>query len=174
MKPRQPQKRIEQASISAHRLARFCKLARLWLLRVAGWLIGVAGLSTPLERAVAAAVRPFTTKMTRIVFRLIALKAMASLPPEEKRRGGPPRRARQHYERAVFGARLRRLVKARDPRALIAELLMLLQEADAHAKRLVRRLKNGFTRRRGGFALEPRAARLILLFLGAPLSADTS
>jgi hypothetical protein len=170
MKGRQP----PAALISEHRLERFYKLAQLWLLRVAGWLVAAAGLSAPLGRATRKAVRPFTKKMTAIVFRLIALKALSLLPLQKLSKGGPPRRDLAAYERTLFGARLRQLVKAKDPRAILSALLMLLQNAGAHAERLARRLRNGFTRRRGGFVLEPRAALVLFLALSTPARADTS
>ena len=167
--------RLERAPISALRLARFCKAARLWLLRAGGWLIAVAGLSEPLGRAIDAAIRPFTKKMIWVVLTLIALMAQAHLPtPPRQSAGGRPKHARGNMNRSVFGARLRKLARAKDPRAIIAALLMLLQNAEAHALRLARRLRNGLARRLGGFALEPRAARLGALSFRAPASADTS
>ncbi len=141
-----------QRQISAQRLARFCKAAKLWLLRGAGWLIAIAGISEPIERAIHQAIRPFTERMTWVVLTLIMLMAQTHLGPVSRKAGGPPRHARKHLKRSVFGARLRKLAKARDPRTLIMALLNLLEHAEKHAARLARRLRNGLARRLGGFS----------------------
>jgi hypothetical protein len=57
--------------------------------------------------------------------------------------------------RGLFGARLRKLARAKDLRARIAALLALIHNAEAHIAFEARRLAHGFTHRLGGV---PRAA----------------
>ena len=172
------------ALISAQRLARFCKVARLWLLKGAGWLIAIAGLNEPLGRAVDQAIAPFTKTMKWVVLALIMLMAQAHMPAQKARRnahhGGPPRRDRVPSSRTVYGSRLRKLVKApkayaKDPRAIIAALLKLLEHAEVHALRLARRLRNGLMRRRGGFSRDTYIFRNEKMYVSLKgFRADTS
>jgi hypothetical protein len=155
--------------------ARAVRWANAALLRLAAWIVNIAGLSAPVERTVARLIHPFLNKMAMLISALIVIRAMALLPPPQRvRAGGPPSTESAHHMRRLFGARLRKLSKAGDPRARIAALASMLNNLNAHAARLARRLKSGLTRRVGGFKREPRALPLSSLTTIDAARADRS
>ena len=159
-------KRAAPPPNTAHRLIRTAQWAQAALLRAASWIVQVAGLYAPVERAVARALDPFLDKIAKLVFALIVLHASALLRDtyllqrkriRVSRPGGPPRKQHGHHLRTMTGSALRRLARVRDVRGRIAALARMLNEIDALAGRLAKRLARGLSRRRGGFKLEPRA-----------------
>ena len=144
-------------------------------MRAALFLASLGSVWAPLERVIDAMARRFARRMQRRVLNLIFLTAWLQICgraafQRDARKGGRPRAIRSGARRAVFGSRLRRLVRARcgeglDPRARIAELIALLTHIDAHAARLAKRLRHGLARRGGGFI---REARALALAYGAP------
>jgi hypothetical protein len=131
-------------------------------MRVAAWIVAIAGVSAPLERAVQRALAPRIDAVGKGVCQLIAIKASLRLGPAARKVGGRRGAARAHWLRTVIGSRLRRLVRARDLRARIAAILMLLQNAEQEAARFAKRLRCGLMRRRGGV---PKSA-----FVSAPIA----
>jgi flagellar biosynthesis protein FliQ len=179
VKPQTPPP-VSAPQLTAHRIARFCKLAQMVLLRAAYWLASVACVWAPLERAIEDITRPFIAKMTRVVLTLILLKAWMQIRERAAFKRGPlksgrPRRAQYASYRAIFGSRLRRLTRARDLRAKIVALLNLLNEIDVHAARLARRFASGLVRRIGVIKRETRGGARFVQSVFAPLAlSDTS
>lgn len=165
-----------QAHLSAQRVDRLLLWSRLWLLRLAAWLIEHVGLSAPLERALHDLIAPYIARKQKLILTLITLKALRARPP---RRAYAPSHVRlyrrAHFIRAAIGARLRKLCRARDVRANIAALLRLLENAETEIARCAQRLARGLTRHIGG--LEPNAL-CAWAFLSSPCAsshgADTS
>jgi hypothetical protein len=172
-------------SISTLRLDRLMLWSQLWLLKLAQQIAQAAGAWAPqksqsFERAVQTALGPKIDFLGKLILALIVLKAGArTKPPRKQRAHGPPAK-KVHNLRRLFGARLRKLIRAknsqgRDLRAKISALLAVLQNAEKHIARAVRRLPRGFYRRVGG---APREAFIVEALGFAPCvvinSADTS
>lgn len=141
--------------LSAQRLDRMLLFSRLWLLKLAGLILQIAGAYAPLERAIETALHKRLDRFTNIACAAIALKAHArTRPHKHPRRFGKTHKRCANLKRAFLGARLRKLAKAKhDPRARIAALLMLIQNAETEIARFARRIQSGLTRRLGGVAL---------------------
>lgn len=88
--------------------------------------------------------------LTRLVGKLLIVRAgqLARLRRRRRirlwRRGCDLRRA--HLIRSALGARLRRKMKHKDPRARIAGLIAIVRDLDGHAAPLAKRLRRGLTR----------------------------
>jgi hypothetical protein len=140
--------------LTPERLDRLMRWSQLWLLRLAAWLVHNGWLAAPVERALEHILKPKLVYMARGICMLIAAKAVLAAPHVARKAGGKPPSTRiAHIRRSAIGARLRKLVRARDLRARIAALLMLLQNAEKEIARIAQRLKHGLSRRRGSVAL---------------------
>lgn len=150
----------QRRDISRERLDRLLRWSNLTLLRLAHWIVLHVGAWAPLERAIERILNLGLKRIEKIICALIVLKAGA-----HRLRAAPSRipclTPQSKTFRALFGARLRRLARGRDPRAKIAALLVLLRDADRESARFARRFKNGFTRRIGGFVPAQKPARLL-------------
>jgi hypothetical protein len=160
--------------ISNQRLDRYLRWSRLWLLRLAAFIVQTAGLFAPLERAVQTALKPRIDILAQIIILAISLKArrlIATPPPAKPHRPGkrPP-----HMMRMIIGSRLRRLARAKHLGARISALLALLQNAEAEIARLAKRMRLGLTRRRGGVKRESKMQIVYEALFCIALCADTS
>jgi hypothetical protein len=162
--------RAVSAQYVAQRLDRLMRWAQLSLLRLARAILEIADAWAPLDHAATRALTPKIARLEKIMLALIMLKGgLRAKPPRRERRFGPKRRS-GHNARRLFGARLRKSVKARDLRAKIAALLALAHDPEAHVADAARRLSRGFTRWYGGV---PRLAFVAqaLCFAAASLDA---
>ena len=151
MRPYHGRMKARARPITIERLDRMMRWSMLWLLRLAAWIVEIAGVSAPLERAVVKAIESKLAIVARGVCMLIAAKAALRMNTPKSTNGGAPKIACGGL-RVILGSRLRTLVRAKnlDVRAKIAGLLMLLQNADQEVSRFARRLRRGLTRRLGG------------------------
>lgn len=163
------------AVINAHRLARVIAWARcvvLWLRAVFGGRAELIARRLDLLDLDA---------LTRAVSRLILARAAEITSFRARQapcwRAPAPRGFRRHQAktlRAAIGSRLRRVLKRGHDDERLACLLAALAEIDAHARRLVRRLKCGLTRLRALVVCAPPVERVSSAGAAAPLFLDTS
>ncbi|MBX3511099.1 MAG: hypothetical protein KF700_07850 [Hyphomonadaceae bacterium] len=149
---------------TAQRYQRWRLLVWLWLLRMAAILCCAGRGATERQHAY------------RAVRNLILVRAVQlAAPIARRRKGGPPRRApRVNILRAAFGSALRKRLRGGAAGQTVAALFRALQDIEALARHIVRRLLRGLTRLR---PLRPRpaAARASDGAPGAiPCGADTS
>lgn len=160
--------------ISNQRIDRALLWSQLWLLRIAKYILETVGAVAPLGKALERALAPSLTRLTKLVFALIANKALAQLPSFKFSKPQTWRKNPSRAFRALFGVRLRRLARARDVRARIAALLMLIANVAKEAARFARRIRNGLTSRLGGFVRESADAIVWVAPCFSALCADTS
>ena len=168
---------MKRSSLSPHRLARLTRWAEYALLRLARFLIAAAGITAPLERALAQAAAPHLDKIAKLLHALILIKAAALMGPAQPKPRYGRVKSRAALHRILVGSALRRAARGSsgDPRARISALLRLACRLNDHAARLAKRLAGGLTRRRGGFSPESGDACVIGSFLlGGAAHADTS
>jgi hypothetical protein len=137
-KPRPP--------ISNQRLARITTWVRLWLLRLAGFVIEHAGASAPPPRWLERMIEPMLAYLARTLALLIVVRALqrVDLPPTRGRRfPGRYRPMRASMERLLVGAPLRRALRGRDVRARIAALLHFMCDPEAAITAQAARLRRG-------------------------------
>jgi hypothetical protein len=161
-------------SISIQRLDRLMLWSRLWLLKFASFILQTTALFAPLERAAGEILKPRLETLAKIILLLISLKASRLIQTPVLQKRYAPGKSAPALMRRVFGSRLRRLTSARDPGAQIAALLSLLESAETEIARLVKRLRAGLTRRRGGFKPEARVESLGRYYATPLDCADTS
>lgn len=162
--------RVQTVPITPQRFARLLLGAWLWLLKYALFL------------CVAQTAEPWRRKAQRGVRDLILLRAatlMAKRRPRARYRPTPPpdfaRAPSPNILRAVCGAYVRKRLRARSPGAAVAAIMAALQDIEALARRIVRRLPRGLTRIR---PLRMTQTAPVLVFESAPspraVGADTS
>ncbi|MGE4038519.1 MAG: hypothetical protein AB7F85_12320, partial [Hyphomonadaceae bacterium] len=101
--------------ISSHRLKRIA----LWAMAMLLWIAALCGGAAPKARHVQQRGDTRLDELARMVRNLVIVRAVAMVtPPRRPARHGPRRTAR-HYLRSCAGAELRRLFRARDPRARV-------------------------------------------------------
>jgi hypothetical protein len=161
-------------SISTQRLDRLLLWSRLSLLRLAQWIVQHAGAWAPLERALTTMIAPRLAKLEKIISALIVFKAAAHAKPLARQKHYDPAGKRRLTPRQIFGVRLRKLAKAKDPRAKIAALLALLETAEAESRRFARRMSKGLNRRRGGILQSAFNALVVPHLLAAYARFDRS
>jgi hypothetical protein len=145
------------------------KRLTLWALTVLGWLmsvlfgerdVSVRHLNQRLHHV-------FLDQLTGVTIALLVSRALQFAKVRMPRRlhywrhGRSLRRA--HFMRSFLGAGFRRVLKHRDLKTRIAQLIAVLRDLDAHARRLARRLKQ----LRRLWRLVPQIAPVALI-LGPP------
>jgi hypothetical protein len=167
--------KLKAHRISNKRLDRLLVWSRLWLLRLAAWIVQAAGIYAPLDHALRALIAPPLKKVEKLICLSIAAKAVKRLHFSTPRKGQGRATRPAHFMRSLIGARLRKLCRAKDLRAKISALLALIEHAEAEIARFTRHIKSGLSRRRGGV---PRSAFKTTILAAAPAmllcGADTS
>lgn len=153
--------------LSNHRLARFTTWARLWLAWMAGALFQFA--QGPLKDAA----RRNIADMAKIVECLILIGAAKRLPERRRIVGGPPRKRGWSPIRTVLGSRLHRRLRGRDLGKRVASLIEIVRDMDRVIAQAVRRIRRGFTRRRGSVRA-PALAMFAACLFATPALADSS
>jgi hypothetical protein len=121
--------------IQYHRLQRYA----LWLLAMLSWVGAVMFASPPISARHNRQRGDITlTQLSRWVANLIGARAVALARPRQRQHAWRFSRFKRpsHFRRSLLGAKLRRLLKHRDPRAQIAQLIGVLRDLDAHAAQL--------------------------------------
>src|SRR5262245_5306599 len=114
----------ETAPISQARLTRLALAAQLYLLRLARWIVAVAGVAGPLEQALTRIAGPIVDAFAMIIVRIIVIKAALLIDTPARKSGGPPKHEIRAFQRAVIGARLRKVARGpMDLRGRIAGLM---------------------------------------------------
>ena len=153
--------------LTSHRLQRYV----LWALALVSWVAATAFANRPIS---ARRARRFGDvswlDLSHLVGNLIMIRALHMLgrvPPLRRfpywlrELGARP----SHFRRSLFGAKLRRALRHKDPAMHLAQLIAVLRSFDTHAARLARNIR----RRRRLLRLVPAIAPAALI-LGPPAS----
>jgi hypothetical protein len=141
----------------------------LWTLAMLSWFAAVACSNRPIGNRRAEQRGDISLAwLARAVSALIMIRALHMIgrtPPPRQRywmRGCDTRPS--HFIRSLLGARLRRLLKHKDPATHVAQLISLLRNLDTHAAHLARCMRG---RRRRLFRKLPNIAPTVTL-IGPP------
>ena len=159
--------KLHRPILTQHRLQRLV----LWTLTLLSWFAAVLFANRPISRRHAEQrgdiCLAWLTRMVSALIMIRALHIIGRVPPARPRywmRGRDTRPS--HFQRSLFGSRLRRMLKHKDPATHLAQLSTILRDLDAYAGHLARCMRG---RRRRLFRTLPRIAPNVL-FLGAPAS----
>ena len=151
--------------LTSHRLQRYV----LWALALVSWIAATAFANRPIS---ARRARRFGDvswlDLSHLVGNLLMIRALHMLgrvPPLRRvpywlrDRGARP----SHFRRSLFGAKLRRALRHKDPATHLAQLIAVLRNLNAYAAHLARNIR----RRRRLLRLVPQIAAATLM-LGPP------
>ncbi len=159
--------KLHRPVLTPHRLQRYI----LWTLAMLSWFAAVLFDNRTINT------RRFHQRghisiawLTRMVSALIIIRALHMIGRSPRPRHRYWMRGRDtrpsHFQRSLFGARLRRLLKHKDPATHMAQLTRVLRNLDTHAAHLARCIRG---RRRRLFRTVPPLAPAVALY-GAPAS----
>jgi hypothetical protein len=157
--------KLHRPILTQHRLRRLV----LWTLATLSWFAAVLLSNRPITRRHAMQRGDICLAwLTRAVSSLLMIRALhiigrtPRLRPRYWMRGRDTRPS--HFLRSLFGARLRRMLKHKDPATHIAQLICVLRNLHAYAAHLARCMRG---RRRRLFRTLPPMAPAVTL-RGAP------
>ena len=152
--------------LTQHRLQRLA----LWLLTLLHWIAAIICANRPAHARHRRQRGDISLAwVSHWVGALITVRALNTLRPRPRRMRflywRPAFNTRpSHFQRSLYGAKLRRALKHKDPATHIAQLIAVLRNLDAHAAALALRIRSRLRRLlRAWLAIAP-ATRL----LGAP------
>lgn len=176
-----PRRRL---SLKPHRFARIARWATAMLAWLAVLLFADAAPRTERRRIrqrYGFASLDWAARLVRSLAIIRAVEIAGVLPctgpplRDAARAGFHRRVERAAISRAIAGARFRKALKARDPRARLQLLLAALADMDAFARRyLLRRAQRRLTKLHAVIPLAPPAAALRSLAAPEPCAADSS
>jgi hypothetical protein len=134
-------------------------------------LLNEAGPMAPLAREVERIGHLMLNNVERFVLSLAMVRAAPFVRQAQPRKGVVEHSRKRGFQRALMGARLRRLLRRKDLRARIDALC---QDLETLATLLLKRLPCGLTRRHPILAQRDTDMLALLCALLAPAVADTS
>jgi hypothetical protein len=157
--------KLHRPILTQHRLQRLV----LWTLTVLTWFGAVLFDNRPIRRRHAHQRGDISLAwLTRMVSALIMIRALHIIGRTPRPRPRYWMRGRDtrpsHFQRSLFGAGLRRMLKHKHPATHLAQLSTILRNLDAYAAHLARCMRG---RRRRLFRRVPPIAPAVL-FLGSP------
>ena len=160
-----PRMKLHRPVLTPHRLQRLV----LWTLTMLSWVAAVMFANRRIGRRHASQRGDISIAwLTRVVSALIMIRALHIIGRTPRPRPRYWMRGRDtrpsHFQRSLFGARLRRLLKHKDPATHLAQLGTILRNLDTYAAHLARCLRG---RRRRLFRTLPPIAPAVHV-LGAP------
>jgi hypothetical protein len=129
--------------LTQHRLQRLA----LWLLTLLHWIAAIWSANRPAHARHRRQRGDISLDwVSRWVGALITVRALNMLRPRPRRMRflywRPAFNARpSHFQRSLYGAKLRRALKHKDPATHIAQLIAVLRNLDAHAADLALRIR---------------------------------
>lgn len=157
--------KVYRPIIQHHRLQRYA----LWLLAMLSWVGAVMFANLPISARHNRQRGDITlAQLSRWVANLIGARAVALARPRQRQQVWRYSRFKRPsgFRRSMLGAKLRRLLKHKDPRTHIAQLIAVLRDLDTHAAQLA---YNARYRRRRLVRIVPPIAPCAL-FLGSRAS----
>jgi hypothetical protein len=146
--------------LSSHRRQRLV----LWALTMLTWIASLLGGAMPLRRHLRQRYRKMSLDGIALMIKQLILLRAAEINGRRKRRLVFSKRGRdlrrRHFMRSIYGAKLRRALKHRDPLQRIAILADALKHLEVLAQCFAKRLRCGFMRLWAIVATPAPAARI--------------
>jgi hypothetical protein len=160
--------------LTSHRRQRLV----LWALTMLTWIASLLGGAMPLRRHLRQRYRKMSLDGIALMIKQLILVRAGEINSRRKRRLVFSKRGRdlrrRHFMRSIYGAKLRRALKHRDPLARIAILADALKHLEVLAQWFAKRLRCGFMRLWAIVATPGQAAFIPNAPATAPLCADSS